>query len=205
GTDTSAPYTASWNTGAAADGLYDLHVVSTDTVGHTNTDVVASRRVDNTAPDTTLDSSPADPSNDPTPTFTFSSSEPGSSLECRIDGGGWTACTSPHTTAALSEGSHSFAVRATDPAGNTDATPASSTWTVDLTAPDTTIDSSPSDPSGNATPAFTFSSSEAGSSFECRIDGGSWSSCTSPHTTGSLADGSHSFAVRDRKSTRLNS
>src|SRR5207249_6190984 len=68
GTDTSAPYTASWNTGAAADGLYDLRVVSTDTVGHTSTDVVASRRVDNTAPDTTLDSSPADPSNDPTPT-----------------------------------------------------------------------------------------------------------------------------------------
>src|SRR5207244_16086 len=96
----------------------------------------------------------------------------------------------------LGEGSHSFAVRATDPAGNTDPTPASSTWTVDLTAPNTTIDSSPSDPSGNATPAFTFSSSEAGSSFECRVDGGSWSSCTSPHTTASLTDGSHTFAVR---------
>src|SRR5205823_5964291 len=152
--------------------------------------------VDNTAPDTTLDSSPADPSNDPTPTFTFSSSEPGSSLECRIDGGGWTACTSPHTTAALGEGSHSFAVRATDPAGNTDASPASSTWTVDLTAPDTTIDSSPSNPSSTAKPPFRFSSTEPGSSFECRVDAGSWSACTSPHTTAALAEGSHTFDVR---------
>ena len=49
GTDTSAPYAANWNTGAVADGLYDLRAVATDTLGHTTTDVVASRRVDNTA------------------------------------------------------------------------------------------------------------------------------------------------------------
>src|SRR5439155_10041408 len=123
------------------------------------TDVVTSRRVDNTAPDTTVDSGPADPSNDATPTFTFSATEPSASFECRVDSGSWSSCTSPHTTAALGEGSHTFEVRATDVAGNTDASPASSTWTIDLTAPNTTIDSSPSDPSGNATPSFAFSSS----------------------------------------------
>src|SRR6266542_3392214 len=138
GTDTSAPYTASWNTGAVADGLYDLRAVSTDKVGHTSTDTVTNRRVDNTAPNTTVDSAPADPSNDATPTFAFSSSETGSTFECRVDGGGWSSCTSPHTTAALGEGSHTFDVRATDQAGNTDASPASYTWTVDLTAPQTT-------------------------------------------------------------------
>src|SRR6185437_11085727 len=62
GTDTSAPYAANWNTGAVADGLYDLRAVATDTLGHTTADVVASRRVDNTAPDTAIDSGPADPS-----------------------------------------------------------------------------------------------------------------------------------------------
>jgi len=196
GTDSSAPYTAAWNTGALADGLYDLRAVATDTVGNTGGDAVGSRLVDNTAPDTSLDSGPPDPSNDATPTFTFSSTETGSTFECRVNGGGWAPCTSPHTTAALAEGSHTFQVRATDVAGNSDATPASSTWTIDLTGPDTTIDSGPSNPSGNATPTFTFSSSETGSTFECRVDAGSWAACTSPHTTAALDDGNHTFDVR---------
>ncbi|MFL5755950.1 MAG: chitobiase/beta-hexosaminidase C-terminal domain-containing protein, partial [Chloroflexota bacterium] len=196
GTDTSAPYSASWNTGGVADGLYDLRATATDTLGHTHADMVTGRRVDNTAPDTSLDSGPGDPSNDATPTFTFSSSETGSTFQCRLDGGSWSPCASPHTMAALAEGSHTFDVRATDAAANTDATPATTTWTVDLTAPNTTIDSGPANPSGNATPSFAFSSSETGSTFECRTDGGSWSPCTSPHATGSLGDGSHTFDVR---------
>src|SRR2546422_4620338 len=56
---------------------------------------------------------------------------------------------------ALTAGSHTFQVRATDAAGNTDASPASYTWTVDLTAPNTTIDTQPADPSNNTTPSFT--------------------------------------------------
>src|SRR5205807_2039222 len=106
------------------------------------------------------------------------------------------SCTSPHTTASLTDGSHSFDVRAIDQAGNTDPTPASHTWTVDLTAPQTTIDASTSSPSNDATPTFSFGSSEPGSSFACRVDGGGWSSCTSPHTTAALGDGSHTFDVR---------
>src|SRR5207248_63986 len=98
---------------------------------------------------------------------------------------------------ALSAGSHTFDVRATDQAGNTDASPASYTWTVDLTAPNTTIDTHPGDPSNNTTPNFSFSSSESGSTFECRIDGGSWTSCSSPHSISpALSEGSHTFDVR---------
>src|SRR5213076_1194505 len=110
------PYTADWNTGAVADGMYDLRATATDTVGHTHSVVVVNRRVDNTAPDTTIDSGPADPSNDTTPTFSFSSSESGSTFQCRVDGGSWASCTSPHTTSALAAGSHTFDVRATDQA-----------------------------------------------------------------------------------------
>ena len=68
-----------------------------------------------------------------------------------------------HDLAGTRRGSHTFQVRATDTAGNTDATPASYTWTVDLTAPNSTIDSNPADPSNNTTPSFSFSSTEAGS------------------------------------------
>ena len=38
----------------------------------------------------------------------------------------------------LSDGSHTFLVRATDPAGNTDGTAASYTWKVDTTTPSST-------------------------------------------------------------------
>src|SRR5207244_8754043 len=129
----------------------------------------------------TIDSNPSDPSGNSTPSFTFSSSESGSTFECRVDGGTWTSCTSPETISpALTAGSHTFQVRATDTAGNTDATAASYTWTVDLTAPNTTIDSNPSDPSGNTTPSFSFSSNESGSSFECRVDDSGRASCRQP-------------------------
>src|SRR5206468_6604871 len=95
--------------------------------------------IDLTAPNTTIDSAPPALDNDATPSFTFSSSETGSTFECRLDGGSWSTCTSPHTTAALAEGSHTFDVRATDAAGNTDGTPASHTWSIDLGPPTVTI------------------------------------------------------------------
>jgi len=158
---------------------------------------------DTAPPQTTIDTGPSGTTNDPTPTFTFSSSEPGSTFECRVDGGSFTPCTSPHTTAVLADGSHTFEVRARDSAGNVDPTPASRSFTVatvDTTPPGTTIDSGPSGTTTDPTPTFTFSSSEPGSTLECRVDGGSFTPCTSPHTTAVLADGSHTFEVRARDS-----
>ena len=40
----------------------------------------------------------------------------------------------------------------------------------DTTPPDTLIDNAPSDPSNLGSPSFTFSSTEAGSTFECRVE-----------------------------------
>jgi hypothetical protein len=60
------------------------------------------------------------------------STEPGGSFACSLDGAPFSPCTSPKTYSALTEGSHTFSVRATDAAGNTDATPATRTWTIAL-------------------------------------------------------------------------
>jgi Ca2+-binding RTX toxin-like protein len=69
-------------------------------------------------------------------TFGFSSNDDEATFECKLDNGAFEACTSPREYTGLSEGStHTFEVRAVDPAGNTDTTPASRDWTVDTIAP----------------------------------------------------------------------
>jgi hypothetical protein len=87
---------------------------------------------DTTPPETTIASGPSGTISSGDASFTFSSSEPNSTFECRLDGAAYSACTSPKSYTNLSNGSHTFDVRATDRAGNVDATPASRTFTVDV-------------------------------------------------------------------------
>jgi hypothetical protein len=134
--------------------------------------------VDLTPPNTTIVSHPNDPTNLTMSGFTFTSSEANSTFECRIDGGAFADCTTPFS-ADLGAGAHTFRVRATDPAGNPDATPAAFTWTIDLTPPNTTISGGPSDPTNATTATFTVGASEPGSTIACRLDGGAFVDCSS--------------------------
>jgi hypothetical protein len=165
-------------------------------------------RVEGTAPDTTpptttLTSSDLTNTNDNTPTFTFTGSDnidPSPTFECRVDAGSYSACTSPHTTATLADGSHTFDVRAKDASSNVDATPASDTFTVDTVAPALpTVTSGPGggsvDPDGDFEFAWT---GEAGGTFECSLDNGTinFSACTSPKEYLDQPSGSYWFRVR---------
>ena len=69
---------------------------------------------------------------------------------------------------------------------------------VDRIAPNTSITSGPSGTVSVTTATFTFTSIEAGSTFECRLDGSAWTACTSPKSYTSTRRGSHTFSVRAR-------
>lgn len=199
GTFTACNGPAGQHTPAAplSEGQHTFQVIAKDSA--TQPDPSAASRsftVDTTPPDTAIDSGPPATTTDNTPTFALSSIEAGSTFECRIDTGAFAACPVQHTTAQLDDGVHTFEARAKDVAGNIDASPATLSFTVDTAPPDTTIDSGPPATTTDNTPAFTFSSTENGSTFECRIDTDAFATCTSPHTTAALSDGTHSLEAR---------
>ena len=143
--------------GALTEDHHKFSVRQVDAAGNEGAVAEYEWDTDYTEPNTTIDAQPSDPSNDATPTFEFSGTDNHSApadldFECNVDGLGWNPCNSPETLAALSDDSHTFQVRATDEAGNTDATPASYTWTVDTLAPDAPTITSPAEGSFHNTP-----------------------------------------------------
>lgn len=90
---------------------------------------------DTTPPQTTVTPDLARPTNSNRATFALSSSESRSTFDCRLDSERWSACKARATFANLPVGTHAFQARATDRYGNTDRTPASSSWKVTTSAP----------------------------------------------------------------------
>jgi len=84
---------------------------------------------DTAPPDTTITKQPKDKTKKKQAEFEFTSSEPGSSFECSLDGAGFAPCISPRIE-EVGKGKHVFQVRATDAAGNVDGSPAIDDWKV---------------------------------------------------------------------------
>ena len=149
--------------------------------------------------ETTIDTGPVQGSVSPSPSaaFTYSSSQPASTFECATDAGAFVSCPAAGTSyPGLADGAHTFQVRAINGAV-TDQTPATRTWTVDTTVPDTTIGSGPSGTATSTTASFSFTASEP-STFQCLLDQAptGFSPCTSPVTYTGLTNSSHNFQVR---------
>jgi Ca2+-binding RTX toxin-like protein len=186
-----------------ADGQHTFDVRAKDAAN--NTDASPASRtftIDTAAPDTTIDTGPADgsTSSNNDPAFTYSS-EVGATFECQLDGGGFASCPAAGKSYTdLADGQHTFDVRATDAANNTDSTPASRTFTIDTTAPTASVNSGPGDTT-DGTADFTFSSPDNTATFECKLDGpgattGTFSTCTSPQSYSGLTPGDYTFSVR---------
>jgi hypothetical protein len=140
---------------------------------------------------------------DSTPSL-LGTAEAGSTVTVVVDGsivlttqvdasGAW----SLEFSTALSEGAHSLTFTATDAVGNSTAEPLTLGFTVDVTAPDTSlVEGSPQLQTYPPTATFEFSSNEEGGTFQCSFDGANFSECTSPLTLEELSAGDHTFRVQ---------
>lgn len=213
---------------ALADGEHSFAVEATDAAGNaqlTATELswtVDNSLADTTAPETTLLGKPADPSASASASFTYASNEPGSSFECALDGAPFASCPAAGISySALADGPHAFQVRAKDPSGNTDLSPAGYSFTVVLGAgqastasqsaesgpsgpgrspepgaPATILSAKPAASARDRTPTFRFRSNTPRATFQCKLDGGPYKACKSPLTTKRLSFGKHTIAIR---------
>lgn len=167
--------------------LYQLRMKTRDELGYAEASVVVDpvagtwaqvypsvSGADTSPPVVTIDTAPAPASNAGSATFTFSATDdvdaPSAiAFECRDDAGAFTSCTSPVTYSALPEGSHAFAVRGRDSAGNVSA-PQSRTYVLDRTAPTLTMTAPTSIASLVPTMAASWARSDAGSGI-ASVDG----------------------------------
>ena len=84
----------------------------------------AKGKKDKTPPQTTITKGPPGRTHKRTVKFKFVSSEAGSTFQCKLDRKPFKGCRSPKKLKRLKPGKHVFKVRAIDPAGNVDPTPA---------------------------------------------------------------------------------
>lgn len=138
-------------------------------------------------------------------TFTFRSWDQATGVagqECRLTAGGvagtWSACTSPMTYQGLADGTQVFEVRARDKAGHVEPEPAYHAWSVDGSAPETTLGG----PTGfvlSDAAELALGSSEPGSTYSCTVDGAD-RACSGPTLSlAGLPAGTHvaTAAARD--------
>ncbi|MGH2924962.1 MAG: glycosyl hydrolase [Solirubrobacterales bacterium] len=152
---------------------------------------------DTKPPNATIPQGPANGTtiNNPSPSFSLSSSDLGSTFECHVDAAPFTPCNPRYTTPALPDGGHGVFVRAIDPAGNVSQIK-SRHFTVDTVPPTIAITSGPANGSATSNPSASFSFVTDNGALTCQLDAASFASCTSPYAVSGLADGVHTFKVK---------
>jgi alpha-tubulin suppressor-like RCC1 family protein len=185
-----------WSLSAlGGDGAKTVYVQFMDGAGNASGSFAASITLDTTAPVTTITAMPGPLSPASSGSFSFAATE-SATFRCSMDTGPWADCTSPYPFSGLTEGSHTFSVRATDRAGNAETAPPSYTFTIDTTAPETTISDQPAPLVATTSASFIFGSADTTAIYHCKLDTGTWSRCYSPFIAGNLGEGSHTFSVK---------
>lgn len=133
--------TYEWGTTLVADGPYKLQFTASDKAGNSNI-VTLDVNVDNTMPGVSIDSYPT-PISDSTPTISGGVDDDNANVHVTINGKTYIAAPSAGkwaiTTDPLPDNTYAISAVATDAAGNVTSPPASSSITLDTTAPSVAI------------------------------------------------------------------
>jgi hypothetical protein len=175
---------------ALADGAHTFTLTGTDGAGNTAA-IPYMWTVDTSHPAVAITTAPPNPSTSRTALFEFTTGN-SVTVTCQLDSAAAASCGTSKTYSGLADGPHLFTLKGTNGAGTT--TTQTHMWTVDASAPDVDIDTSPA-PITNATAAqFTFHKGDA-TTVTCQLDTGTPATCTSPWTYTGLTDGSHTFTL----------
>lgn len=185
------------------DGVHNFEVVGVDGVGNPSSPATRSWYVDTGAPTITFIAEPPALSSASSATYRYTVADSGSGIlrtQCQFDSAPYVDCSnSIMTYADLSNGSHTFKLKAIDKAGNTTESPLKS-FIVDLTPPQIQFLTFPSGFTIQPAAAFTFNATDANGidRVECRLDATSFGACTSSsaHNVSGLIEGSHSLTIR---------
>jgi hypothetical protein len=180
--------------GGLAEGAHTFTVEETATTGAPPSNSY-SWTVDLTPPVTQITGQPPALTNSTTATFTFTSPDSTATFRCSLNGAPAQSCASPVVYSGLADGTRSLLIQAVDPAGNVDPTAQPIVWTVDSTPPDTTI-ANPGNVVAKDVVVFSFTSTEAGSTFQCAPGNAPFAACTSPDVVDVPGSGAHVFKVR---------
>lgn len=192
-----------------AEGLHFLLVQARDAAGNVDPTpavaqwlIMAAPQPDSLPPTTAIDLQPPPISSSTSAIFIFASSEI-STFECSVDGAAYAPCPQYFELTALSGGTHTLLVRATDQAGNADPTPAMAQWIVSIPTPETFFLSVPAAVSRSTSAMFSFAPVTADGTFEGSLDGAAFTTVSPGVTFDNLAQGTHTFAVRSRDAAGL--
>ena len=193
------------------DGHHNYMIRQIDAAGNEGSVAQVAWVVDTAVPPTptvALTSPTSSPTNQRTASITATANESDGKLECKLDSATYAVCPSnPIALTNLSFATHTYSVRQTDDATNVSEV-ATVTWVVepDTTAPlaPTVTRTSPTaNPTASTSQTLTYIGAEAGGTFQCKLDAGSYSVCpSSPTTISGLANGLHTYSVRQTDTAR---
>ncbi|HZL01495.1 MAG TPA: Ig-like domain-containing protein, partial [Cellulomonas sp.] len=213
GTDTTEPYTASFDTTTLADGHYDFRTVAYDVAGNqTNATSVDNRLIDNTVPVAQIVDPGAnlhatvnlatDPAGTNDPGGANASGIVATTFETSGDGGAtWQPASASWNTTGVADGLYDIRVTVRDAAGNDSSPSVVSSRRVDNTKP---VTSASGVPSGFASSdvTVTLNPNDAGSGVTdtlYQVDGGAVQHGTSvliPAPSNGSNDGSHTISFQ---------